>query len=960
MRILQPIRSKEMKPQKSGLIIDVRVVSSDPDLASKIDWVAILEENTDARASIFHSKLEYFYSRLGGATILTGSTYVERLDLSKRLTFCIQLKPPARSLTIRSAALTARHPCQQSKEIQSTRHAKTVQNQKSARKQVAVIAWDMGHNPVGRAFLLADALSSDCDVLLIGPIFKRYGSDLWKPLKDSKLNIQFFEAESMSEFIEFALEFVRLLNPDIVYVCKPRLPSILLGLLIKHRAGCPVVIDVDDHELSFFKDESVLTSSELLNDIALFDDLDIPYGETWTRLCESLVGSFDAVTVSNSALQQRFGGTIIGHARDEHVFAEDRHLRDIGRNELGFSQNDRVVLFLGTPRAHKGIFRLAAAINRVDDPRLALCVIGSSKEIEAQLKRYPRARIYCYPDQPWEKLPQLLNVADGVCLLQDVSSPVSQYQMPAKLTDALALGIPIAVTNVAPFQDLPAPAIIQRIETEADLDDFLRGVANGTFGGDEYKARARSYFLRNYSYTAIRKRLFSIFAQIEGNKTCWSDDFSGLLKILERRFGVALPIDWPEWGKTEMIKSPSLGRKFPASFDLAFFWKQNDTGIYGRRHDMLIKYLSRHPRVRRIVQFDAPIAISALSPLTRNKAVDQANVITSRSIERFLRAADTDNVFRRTFIFRQQGDPLRFLGAELPDKNGYVEWVGRMLREISHDQSFVSWVAPVVFDYPEVHDAIGFRASITDIIDDQRTMTSNEELSNSLNQAYTETLKRADMVFANCQAAANTFLDVRQDIHVVPNAAERLELQQQPPVKPYELRQLTGPIIGYVGNLRDRIDIELISRMSRERPNWQIVLIGSAHGKPNILRLRGRPNLHFLGVKPYETAINYIRHFDVAIMPHLHNEISAAMNPLKLYVYASAGVPIVTTAVSNIEEMTKYAQVASNHDQFIAEIDSIISEPCKTAAESARRDIPYESTWASRVESIFQHIDKHL
>ena len=32
-------------------------------------------------------------------------------------------------------------------------------------------------------------------------------------------------------------------------------------------------------------------------------------------------------------------------------------------------------------------------------------------------------------------------------------------------------------------------------------------------------------------------------------------------------------------------------------YDLVMFWKQNDTGLYGRRQDMFLKYLARSDRV---------------------------------------------------------------------------------------------------------------------------------------------------------------------------------------------------------------------------------------------------------------------------------------------------------------------------------------------------------------------------
>ncbi|HBC93040.1 MAG TPA: hypothetical protein DCZ10_09120, partial [Pelotomaculum sp.] len=47
-------------------------------------------------------------------------------------------------------------------------------------------------------------------------------------------------------------------------------------------------------------------------------------------------------------------------------------------------------------------------------------------------------------------------------------------------------------------------------------------------------------------------------------------------------------------------------------YNIVFFWKQNDTGLYGRRQDMLIKYLAQSPKVNKIVHFDAPMEVGTL------------------------------------------------------------------------------------------------------------------------------------------------------------------------------------------------------------------------------------------------------------------------------------------------------------------------------------------------------------
>jgi len=149
------------------------------------------------------------------------------------------------------------------------------------------------------------------------------------------------------------------------------------------------------------------------------------------------------------------------------------------RGEFGYGPEDRVVLFLGTPRAHKGIFAIADALERIDDPRLALCIIGSvtDRRILDRFKTYARARITLHPDQPFNRLAALVGMADVVPILQAPESPIAEFQIPAKLTDALAMDIPVLATPVPPLADLALGGGFETVADEAQLEEALRRIA---------------------------------------------------------------------------------------------------------------------------------------------------------------------------------------------------------------------------------------------------------------------------------------------------------------------------------------------------------------------------------------------------------------------------------------------------------------------------------------------------
>ena len=104
---------------------------------------------------------------------------------------------------------------------------KAEHDHKPSRPRVAIIAWDLSHNPVGRALALAEVGSCHADCEIVGPIFSRYGDDLWGPLRESSrtFDIRGYSAHSFYSFMEGAIRLVIEKPCDVAWVSKPRLPS---------------------------------------------------------------------------------------------------------------------------------------------------------------------------------------------------------------------------------------------------------------------------------------------------------------------------------------------------------------------------------------------------------------------------------------------------------------------------------------------------------------------------------------------------------------------------------------------------------------------------------------------------------------------------------------------------------------------------------------------------------------
>jgi len=393
----------------------------------------------------------------------------------------------------------------------------------------------------------------------------------------------------------------------------------------------------------------------------------------WTRFGETLLAEADYVTVSNIALQRRFGGAVLRHARDETLFDPARYDRDQTRGEFGYGAQDRVILFLGTPRAHKGLLDVAEALRRVQDPRLALCVIGriGDKALSETLATYTDIRLALHPDQPWDRLPELVNMADAVVILQDPDHPIAAYQLPAKLTDALAMGVPVLARTVSPLEDIALARAYLPVPNDAVLDAALRDVA-----ADQIAAQGqagRTYFLTEMSYAVNAARLDLAYRAAQDARPADTPLLDRTLKLLSRKTGIALG---------PSARRPPL-RRDDAPRDMIFLWKQNDSAIYGRRPDMLAKYMLETGKVRRIIHLDAPIALQELeqqSEAAQQQAAHQGRQIYETVKKRVLRQADTPDFLRRTFLHRGRAASGEAFGQALPPPEAYADFL-RALRE---------------------------------------------------------------------------------------------------------------------------------------------------------------------------------------------------------------------------------------------------------------------------------------
>ena len=310
--------------------------------------------------------------------------------------------------------------------------------------KISFLCFDLSDNSLGRVAILAKTLARHHQVELVGPAKQ---GKIWYPLQDLDLPIKSFPWNRYPAFVPTIRQMMLAIDGDVLFACKLRPTSFGVGLMKKWTSGKPLLVDIDDWELGFFY------RAGFWGRVGRFLNFSNPNGLPHTWLMEKLVNFADGITVSNGFLQNRFSGTLLYHCRDTSLLDPDKFDRDGAKEKLGV-KNKKVVMFLGTPRAHKGVEDLAEAMNKIDDPDACLVIIGAEDGLGGLREKLAKEdRLVLLPMIPFRDLPEHLAAADVVVIPQRKTSD-TVGQMPAKIFDAMAMAKPIVSTRVSDIPDV--------------------------------------------------------------------------------------------------------------------------------------------------------------------------------------------------------------------------------------------------------------------------------------------------------------------------------------------------------------------------------------------------------------------------------------------------------------------------------------------------------------------------
>lgn len=374
-------------------------------------------------------------------------------------------------------------------------------------QRIALVASDLNSNSLQRAYTFFKLLRDDFRVHITG--YSKNGA-IWGPLSHDR-SIDWRPLEFHNALGPRVMGRKRLreaLDADLVIAHKAVNTSFGLGLRARRALGVPLLLDVEEWEIGLLGESIWWEMRRAPLDWCVAADSPL-----YTRLLDRVIHSADAITVTNSFLQGRYGGTLVPHCRDETVFRPA--VRSAGTRP-------RTVLFLGTIRPHKGLDVLIEAWKHLRVPDATLRIVGTPLEDPqvSALRAKADPSIVFEGHVAHEQVPSILRQAD-LFVVPQLAGRGSDGQLPTKLIDAMATGLPIVASAIG---DIPAwlsngcGVLVEAGNPEA-LADAMRELLTDRARALSLGQAARERFMRDASFAAIRPRLIPLVSSLIAGRT---------------------------------------------------------------------------------------------------------------------------------------------------------------------------------------------------------------------------------------------------------------------------------------------------------------------------------------------------------------------------------------------------------------------------------------------------------
>ena len=310
-----------------------------------------------------------------------------------------------------------------------------------------------------------------------------------------------------------------------------------------------------------------------------------------------------------------------------------------------------------------------------------------------------------------------------------------------------------------------------------------------------------------------------------------------------------------------------------------------------------------------------------------------------------------------------QVTPLVIPGAARPlmqklNQRMLVAQIRRAIRSIDPDRKKPLQVWSFAPDVPYLQGAFNEECFIYYCVDDYTQFEGFD--AERIRSAENETIERADVVVTTSDQLLATRSVKRPDAVLVRHGVDFdhfARAWRQTLDLPMDIAEIPRPIFGYFGLIHHWVDQDLLSKVARARPYYSFVIIGDC--QVDVSALRRTPNVVLLGRRDYQHLPAYCAAFDAGLLLFDRTEMTQSVNPIKMYEYLAAGLPVISTSIPEALRYVGPIRLADTPDEFAGACDDVLADFSDRRRETISRTVQSE-TWRSRVDTLSEIVMGHV
>ncbi len=263
---------------------------------------------------------------------------------------------------------------------------------------------------------------------------------------------------------------------------------------------------------------------------------------------------------------------------------------------------------------------------------------------------------------------------------------------------------------------------------------------------------------------------------------------------------------------------------------------------------------------------------------------------------------------------------------------------------------------------------------IFDIVDFHTS--ENEQAEFILTKAKRKLLTKADHIFVISHTLLKQYekfikrehINLKNKIEIVPQGFD-LDSFSANNKKTALILPDGKPIIGFIGQISERLDFKLIENLVLNNRQWNFVFIGPWHHEDNVPanpsyrdsfnKICQKKNCFYYEKQPRKAILSILDRFDICMIPYDSSfDFNRYSYPMKVFEYFYAGKPVVSAQIDELERFSDFVKMGADSERWQKNINQLLKESHRFKKQSVQREIAIQNSWLSKLERIYEFIKK--